>query len=159
MKKSDNACKGVARAPHRSLYYASGYTDEELNQPMVGIICAKKGDYENAIKILEAGKKMLLNLRDGIINNLSQLMSKIKEIPSKVKDWLVEGIQNLKGVGDNFVKGIWQGISDGLGWIKDKIKGWCGDVPWDAQCRDRWHTPSGAFREHVLRYKQHKVSR
>ena len=28
-KKSDNACKGVARAPHRSLYYASGYTDEE----------------------------------------------------------------------------------------------------------------------------------
>ncbi|MGN0740283.1 MAG: dihydroxy-acid dehydratase [Treponema sp.] len=40
-KKSDNACKGVARAPHRSLYYASGYTDEELSQPMVGIICAK----------------------------------------------------------------------------------------------------------------------
>ena len=39
--KSDNAKKGVARAPHRSLYYASGYTDEELAQPMVGIICAK----------------------------------------------------------------------------------------------------------------------
>ena len=41
MKKSDNACKGVARAPHRSLFYASGYTDEELNQPLVGVICAK----------------------------------------------------------------------------------------------------------------------
>ena len=41
MKKSDNACMGTARAPHRSLYYASGYTDEELAQPMVGIICAK----------------------------------------------------------------------------------------------------------------------
>ncbi|HAC31897.1 MAG TPA: dihydroxy-acid dehydratase [Treponema sp.] len=41
MKKSDNAIKGTARAPHRSLFYASGYTDEELNQPMVGIICAK----------------------------------------------------------------------------------------------------------------------
>ena len=40
-KKSDNACCGTARAPHRSLYYASGYTDEELAQPMVGIICAK----------------------------------------------------------------------------------------------------------------------
>src|SRR5574344_3148585 len=39
--KSDNAKKGAARAPHRSLYYASGYTDEELAQPMVGIICAK----------------------------------------------------------------------------------------------------------------------
>ncbi|MBB5225496.1 dihydroxy-acid dehydratase [Treponema ruminis] len=40
-KKSDNAIKGTARAPHRSLFYASGYTDEELAQPMVGIICAK----------------------------------------------------------------------------------------------------------------------
>ncbi|MBQ8680861.1 MAG: dihydroxy-acid dehydratase [Treponema sp.] len=40
-KKSDNAIVGTARAPHRSLFYASGYTDEELAQPMVGIICAK----------------------------------------------------------------------------------------------------------------------
>ena len=39
--KSDNCKKGVARAPHRSLFYASGYTDEELDQPLVGIICAK----------------------------------------------------------------------------------------------------------------------
>src|SRR5574344_1519309 len=39
--KSDNAKKGAARAPHRSLFYASGYTDEELAQPLVGIICAK----------------------------------------------------------------------------------------------------------------------
>lgn len=40
-KKSDNACRGTARAPHRSLFYASGYTEEELNQPLVGVICAK----------------------------------------------------------------------------------------------------------------------
>ncbi len=40
-KKSDNAIVGTARAPHRSLFYASGYTAEELKQPMVGIICAK----------------------------------------------------------------------------------------------------------------------
>ena len=39
--KSDNAKKGVARAPHRSLFYAMGYTDEELNRPLVGVCCAK----------------------------------------------------------------------------------------------------------------------
>lgn len=39
--KSNNAKKGVERAPHRSLFYAAGYTDEELEQPLVGIICAK----------------------------------------------------------------------------------------------------------------------
>ena len=40
-KKSDNAIKGTARAPHRSLFYAAGFTDEELERPIVGIICAK----------------------------------------------------------------------------------------------------------------------
>lgn len=39
--KSDNAKKGTARAPHRSLFYAMGYTDEELNRPLVGVCCAK----------------------------------------------------------------------------------------------------------------------
>jgi dihydroxy-acid dehydratase len=39
--KSDNAKKGTARAPHRSLFYAMGYTDEELSRPLVGVCCAK----------------------------------------------------------------------------------------------------------------------
>ena len=39
--KSDNAKKGLARAPHRSLFYAMGYTDEELDRPLVGVCCAK----------------------------------------------------------------------------------------------------------------------
>lgn len=40
-KRSDNAVKGAARAPHRSLFYAMGYTDEELSRPLVGVCCAK----------------------------------------------------------------------------------------------------------------------
>ena len=40
-KRSDNATKGIARAPHRSLFYAMGYTDEELERPLVGVCCAK----------------------------------------------------------------------------------------------------------------------
>lgn len=39
--KSDNAKKGIERAPHRSLFYAMGYTDEELERPLVGVCCAK----------------------------------------------------------------------------------------------------------------------
>ena len=40
-KKSDNATKGAARAPPRSLFYAMGYTEEELDRPLVGVCCAK----------------------------------------------------------------------------------------------------------------------
>lgn len=35
---SDRVKKGVMRAPHRSLFYAMGYTKEELNRPLIGIV-------------------------------------------------------------------------------------------------------------------------
>ncbi len=38
MMKSDRTKKGVERAPHRSLFRAMGYTDEELERPIVGIV-------------------------------------------------------------------------------------------------------------------------
>ena len=39
--RSDRAKKGLERAPHRSLFKAMGYTDEEIKQPLVGIVNAK----------------------------------------------------------------------------------------------------------------------
>ena len=38
---SDNVKKGINRAPHRSLFYAMGYTKEELDRPLIGVCCAK----------------------------------------------------------------------------------------------------------------------
>jgi len=35
--KSDAAKKGIERAPHRALFKAIGYTDEEIKRPLVGI--------------------------------------------------------------------------------------------------------------------------
>jgi len=34
---SDNAKKGIERAPHRSLFKAMGYTDNEIEKPLIGI--------------------------------------------------------------------------------------------------------------------------
>ncbi len=39
--RSDDVKKGIARAPHRSLFKAMGYTDEEIAQPLVGVVNAK----------------------------------------------------------------------------------------------------------------------
>ncbi|HNY17226.1 MAG TPA: dihydroxy-acid dehydratase [Treponemataceae bacterium] len=36
--KSDRTKKGIERAPHRSLFRAMGYTDEEMARPIVGIV-------------------------------------------------------------------------------------------------------------------------
>ncbi|NLP45523.1 MAG: dihydroxy-acid dehydratase [Epulopiscium sp.] len=36
--RSDRVKKGIERAPHRSLLKALGYTDEEIQQPLIGIV-------------------------------------------------------------------------------------------------------------------------
>jgi dihydroxy-acid dehydratase len=39
--KSEKAIKGIERAPHRSLFRAMGYTDEELARPIIGVCNSK----------------------------------------------------------------------------------------------------------------------
>lgn len=39
--RSDAVKRGIERAPHRSLFKAMGYTDEELNRPLIGVINSK----------------------------------------------------------------------------------------------------------------------
>ena len=38
--RSHQVTKGVERAPHRSLLYACGFTDEEINRPLIGVVSA-----------------------------------------------------------------------------------------------------------------------
>lgn len=38
--RSDNVKKGAERTPNRSLFYAMGYTDEELDRPLIGVVSA-----------------------------------------------------------------------------------------------------------------------
>ena len=37
---SKNVLRGPERAPNRSLFYAMGYTKEELERPLIGVVCA-----------------------------------------------------------------------------------------------------------------------
>jgi dihydroxy-acid dehydratase len=57
--KSANVTQGVERAPNRSLFAALGYTQEELNRPLVGIVCSHNEivpGHMNLDKIAEAVK-------------------------------------------------------------------------------------------------------
>ena len=39
--RSDIVKKGIEKAPHRSLFKAMGYTDEELSRPLIGVVNSK----------------------------------------------------------------------------------------------------------------------
>lgn len=61
--RSDSVKTGVEKAPHRSLFKAMGYTDEELKKPLIGIVNAKSDivpGHKHLDRIVEA-------VRDGIL--------------------------------------------------------------------------------------------
>lgn len=39
--RSDSIKEGLARAPHRSLLKADGFTDEELDRPLVAVVSSQ----------------------------------------------------------------------------------------------------------------------
>ena len=58
--RSDNVTKGMQQAPHRSLFNALGYTKEELDRPLIGIVSSYNEivpGHMNLDKIVEAVKQ------------------------------------------------------------------------------------------------------
>lgn len=58
--RSDKIKKGPGAAPHRSLLYALGLTDEELKKPLIGIVSSKNDivpGHMNLDKIVDAVKQ------------------------------------------------------------------------------------------------------
>lgn len=57
--RSDAVKTGTAQAPHRSLFNALGYTEEERRRPLIGIVCSYNEivpGHMNLDKIAEAVK-------------------------------------------------------------------------------------------------------
>ena len=53
--RSDNVTKGVERAPNRSLFYALGYTKEELERPLIGVVCSYNRGHGHRPPVRRAG--------------------------------------------------------------------------------------------------------
>lgn len=99
----------------------AGMLWNDILQPAI----AKVGEWISSLgkKAIEAGKTFLNNV-----------ISFFKELPGNIYTWLLNTISKvvtwgkelggkLLGIGENAVKGLWNGISNVVGWITEKIKG------------------------------------
>ena len=125
-------------------------------------------------KAIEAGKTFVTN----IVNFFKELPGKIGsfliDVISKVGSWvssmaskaseaaskfftnLWNGLKAIPGkvvsIGKDIVEGIWKGISNGLGWIKNKIKGWVGSVVKFCKKILGISSPSAVMRDEIGRW-------
>lgn len=107
---------------------------------------------ENLPKLVEMGITLLVQLALGLIRAIPQLISKIPQIISAIATALKNGISSMIDVGKNLIQGLWDGIKNSYEWIKNKIKGWVGDVMNFLKNLFGIHSPSKLFKDEIGLY-------
>jgi phage-related protein len=72
-------------------------------------------------RLLSLGGQLLSQLISGISKAIPKLLQTAKDIVKTVLDALKQLPEKVVEIGTNLVKGLWNGIKDAVGWIKDKI--------------------------------------
>lgn len=89
-------------------------------------------------KMTTWGSQMLSKAKSGIKNVASAITNGLKSIPSK-----------LGSIGRNIVEGLWNGIKNATGWIKDKVAGFAQGILDGMKDALKINSPSKAFRDEV----------
>ena len=106
---------------------------------------------QNLPQIIEAGIELLSALCEGIISAIPTLVSNLPRILEAIVSGLIKGVSAMANVGLELVKGLWEGLKGAIGWIKDKITGWVGDVMGFIKGLFGIHSPSAVMRDQVGR--------
>lgn len=81
---------------------------------------------ENAPLILQAGVQLILALIEGFLSMIFDIAGAIKEIGSKIVETFKT--TDLKDIGLNLIKGLWEGIKNAGKWLWGQISGFCGNI-------------------------------
>lgn len=72
-------------------------------------------------RMKEEAPKVIMALITGLLNGITNLYNTGIKIGYALRESLGGLVDEIKGVGKNIVEGLWDGISNNLGWIKDKF--------------------------------------
>ena len=97
---------------------------------------------ENGLKLVAAAIELMAVLATGLLEGFKDILPKIggwvdENIIQPIKD----KISDMKEIGKNLLEGLWNGISDKVQWLKDKVSGVVDTIK-------SWFTGSDGFDEH-----------
>ncbi len=106
----------------------------------------------NMPKLQQSGIEIIIKLAGGLIKAIPQLISKIPEIIAAIVRGFSENSGEMDGVGENLLKGIWEGITGAADWLKKKIAGFAGNVADWFKDAFKIKSPSKLMEDDVGRY-------
>lgn len=82
----------------------------------------------NTPLILSAALELLAGITMAIVELVPELIKQAPELVTAIVQGIMSSMDSMKEVGDNLVKGLWEGISSAKDWLKGKLTSWVGDV-------------------------------
>ena len=115
----------------------------EFVNNVVNVIRNLPGQIYNSISgatsnIISWGSELVSRGREAASNLFNAIVNKVKEIPGQ-----------MFSIGSNIVSGIWNGISNSIGWITNKVKEFAGSILNGIKSALGIHSPSKVFEEQV----------
>lgn len=103
----------------------------------------------NIPAIMQAGVQLLTSLIGALPQIIATIVSAVPQIIAGLVNAFASFGSSMLDVGRKLVEGIWQGLVNSIGWIKDKITGWVGDVTSFIKNLFGIHSPSALMRDEV----------
>ena len=100
---------------------------------------------EMIFKLVDAGIKLVIGIANGLAQAAPQLAAKIPDLIVTVVEAFASNLPSIVEIGENIVKGIWEGIKAMGAWLWDKVSGFFGDLIDDVEDLLGIHSPSRVF--------------
>ncbi len=100
-------------------------------------------------ELLSCVLRLMVSIATGMVKYSVEMVTRIPQIIKSVVNAFNEHLKNMVSIGKNMVSGIWKGISGSIDWIKNKIKGWVGDVTKYIKKLFGINSPSRLFKDEI----------
>lgn len=103
-------------------------------------------------EILSTGLQMMVQLAAGIVRGIGNAVSGARNVVSSIVGALRQAPSMVLDIGTNIVSGLWQGIQNSAGWLREKVSGWVHGIMQDIKGFFGIHSPSRLMRDEVGKY-------
>ena len=95
--------------------------------------------------VIALGLKMVLALVKGIADNLPNLVTAVLDMVATIIKTFADAWPDIKHIGDDIIRGVWEGIKSMASWFSEKIRGFFGAVVGEVKDALGIHSPSRVF--------------
>ena len=103
----------------------------------------------NFPKIVQMAGQLIGKMATGLIASIPRLLTAIPEIIAQLVGGFFRLDWEIKNIGTNLIKGIWEGISGSFEWLKGKLTSWVGNVTDFLMRMFGINSPSKLFKEKI----------